>query len=69
MAMKHLDRLMHSEALRTTVLSRLVVGAVFLSEGIQKFLEPAMLLGSNFLLIIGAEPWSRDGEIERRKRP
>jgi len=29
----------------------------------------AMLLGSIFLLIAGAGPWSLDGEIERRKRP
>lgn len=29
----------------------------------------AMLLGSIFLLIVGAGPWSLDAEIERRKRP
>jgi uncharacterized membrane protein YphA (DoxX/SURF4 family) len=159
--MKPLDRLMRSDAPRATVLIRLLVGGVFLSEGIQKFLEPAslgagrfakigipwpevsgpcvgvvelvcgtwilaglatrlaavpliinmvvaivstkipillgygfwgfslrqlssygfwsmaheartdfaMLLGSIFLLIAGAGPWSLDGEIERRKRP
>ncbi len=34
-------RLLESEAPRAVVLIRLMVGAVFFSEGIQKFLEPA----------------------------
>jgi putative oxidoreductase len=29
----------------------------------------AMLLGSTFLLIVRAGPWSLDGKIERRARP
>lgn len=36
-----LDRLLASHAPASTFLIRLVVGGVFLSEGIQKFLEPA----------------------------
>ena len=158
--MKLAKELMRSNAPRATILIRMMVGCVFLSEGIQKFLEPAargagrfakigipwpeasgpfvggmeivcsilllagfatrfaaipliltmagallstkipillghgfwgfnlrelstygfwsmaheartdfaMLLGSIFLLIVGAGPWSLDGEISRRKR-
>jgi putative oxidoreductase len=36
-----LDRLLDSSAPASTLLIRLMVGGVFLSEGIQKFLEPA----------------------------
>jgi uncharacterized membrane protein YphA (DoxX/SURF4 family) len=36
-----LDRLLASSAPTATILIRLMVGGVFLSEGIQKFLEPA----------------------------
>ncbi len=36
-----LDRLLMSTAPAATILIRLAVGAVFLSEGIQKFLDPA----------------------------
>lgn len=36
-----LDRLLASHAPASTLLIRLMVGCVFLSEGIQKFLEPA----------------------------
>ena len=36
-----LDRLLGSNAPASTLLIRLMVGGVFLSEGIQKFLEPA----------------------------
>ena len=35
------DRLLRSEAPRATILIRLLVGGVFLSEGIQKFVDPA----------------------------
>lgn len=37
-----LDRLLDSKAPAATLLIRLMVGAVFLSEGIQKFLDPAV---------------------------
>ncbi|MEE8240472.1 MAG: DoxX family protein [Nitrospirales bacterium] len=35
-----LQRLLHSDTTRSLVLIRLMVGAVFLSEGIQKFVFP-----------------------------
>ncbi len=38
---RSLDRLVTTNAPAATVLIRLMVGGVFLSEGIQKFLEPA----------------------------
>lgn len=53
--MKTLDRLMHTNAPRATVLIRLMVGAVFLSEGIQKFLEPASRGAGRFASI--GIPW------------
>lgn len=37
------DRLLHSDAPAATLLIRVMVGAVFLSEGIQKFLFPGEL--------------------------
>lgn len=37
-----LDRLLASKAPAATILIRLMVGGVFLSEGIQKFLEPTV---------------------------
>ncbi|WP_395807962.1 DoxX family protein [Archangium minus] len=37
------DRLLHSDAPPATLLIRVMVGAVFLSEGIQKFLFPGEL--------------------------
>jgi putative oxidoreductase len=37
-----LNRIMQTDTSRTTILIRLVVGAVFLSEGIQKFLFPVL---------------------------
>lgn len=53
--MKPLDHLMRSDAPRATVLIRLMVGGVFLSEGIQKFLEPASLGAGRFAKI--GIPW------------
>lgn len=35
-----LQKIIHTDNARTTILIRLIVGAVFLSEGIQKFLFP-----------------------------
>lgn len=35
-------KLIHTDNSKTTILIRLIVGAVFLSEGIQKFLFPAI---------------------------
>lgn len=35
-------RIIHTDNSKTTVIIRLIVGAVFLSEGIQKFLFPAI---------------------------
>ena len=45
------DRLVASHAPRSVVLIRLAVGAVFLSEGIQKFLYPAELAAGRFTRI------------------
>ena len=65
-------RLISTEAPASVILIRLMVEAIFLSEGIQKFLYPAweaahaartdwaMLLGSLFLLIRGGGKWSAD---------
>jgi uncharacterized membrane protein YphA (DoxX/SURF4 family) len=38
--MRALDKLLHTQAPRATLLIRLAVGSVFFSEGIQKFLYP-----------------------------
>lgn len=46
-----LERLLHSDGPRATALIRLMVGAVFLSEGIQKFLAPAELGAGRFAKI------------------
>jgi uncharacterized membrane protein YphA (DoxX/SURF4 family) len=54
-AMTLLDRLTRSDAPRTTALIRLMVGGIFLSEGIQKFLEPT-LRGAGRFARIGI-PW------------
>ena len=35
-------RFIHTNSSKTTILIRVMVGAVFLSEGIQKFIYPAM---------------------------
>jgi putative oxidoreductase len=53
--MKLLDRLMRSNAPRATLLIRLVVGCIFLSEGIQKFLYPASQGAGRFARI--GIPW------------
>jgi putative oxidoreductase len=45
------NRLFSTNAPRATILIRLLVGAVFLSEGIQKFLFPATLGVGRFLKI------------------
>jgi len=44
-------RLIGSDALATVILIRLMIGAVFLSEGIQKFLFPDQLGAGRFLKI------------------
>ena len=49
--MSWLHRVVHSEAPRATLLIRLLVGCVFLSEGIQKFLYPQALGVGRFLKI------------------
>jgi putative oxidoreductase len=49
------DRILMSAAPRATVLIRLMVGGVFLSEGIQKFLEPAVSGAGRFAKI--GIPW------------
>jgi len=54
-AVRLLHRLLRSDALRSTLLIRLIVGGVFVSEGIQKFLEPATL-GVGCFATIGI-PW------------
>lgn len=43
-----LRKIMHTDNAKTTILIRLIVGAVFLSEGIQKFLFPATLGSGRF---------------------
>ncbi|GAA4147454.1 DoxX family protein [Sphingobacterium kyonggiense] len=37
-----LKKIIHTDNSKTTIIIRLIVGAVFLSEGIQKFLFPAL---------------------------
>lgn len=49
--MTALARLRSSTAPKATILIRLMVGGVFLSEGIQKFLYPATLGSGRFLKI------------------
>jgi len=46
-----LQRLLSSDAPRSTILVRILVGSVFLSEGIQKFLFPAALGVGRFIKI------------------
>lgn len=50
--LKLFDRILASDAPKATVLVRLVVGLVFMSEGIQKFLYPGKL-GAGRLAMIG----------------
>jgi len=52
---RSLERLLSSSAPAATILIRLTVGAVFLSEGIQKFLDPAALGAGRFARI--GIPW------------
>ena len=49
--MKALDKLARTHAPSATVLIRLLVGLVFLSEGIQKFLYPEQLGTGRFAMI------------------
>jgi putative oxidoreductase len=49
--MSLLQRIVHSDAPRATGLVRLLVGCVFLSEGIQKFLFPQALGVGRFIKI------------------
>jgi uncharacterized membrane protein YphA (DoxX/SURF4 family) len=49
--MNLIHRIVHTDAPRATVLVRLLVGLVFLSEGIQKFLFPQALGIGRFLKI------------------
>src|SRR5690606_32366573 len=39
---KMINKILHTDTSKTTILIRLMVGVVFLSEGIQKFLFPAL---------------------------
>ena len=41
-------KIIHTQNSKTTILIRLIAGAVFLSEGIQKFLFPALRGGGRF---------------------
>lgn len=36
------EKIIHTDNSKTTIIIRLIVGVVFLSEGIQKFLFPAI---------------------------
>lgn len=49
--MNAVERLTQSRAPAATILIRVMVGAVFLSEGIQKFLDPVALGSGRFLKI------------------
>jgi uncharacterized membrane protein YphA (DoxX/SURF4 family) len=44
-------KLIHTDSSQTTIIIRLIVGAVFLSEGIQKFLFPAIRGAGRFEII------------------
>lgn len=46
--MKNFDKIISTDRSKTTILIRLFVGAVFLSEGIQKFLFPDVLGAGRF---------------------
>ncbi|MFP4622462.1 MAG: DoxX family protein, partial [Bacteroidales bacterium] len=41
-------KIIHTDPSRAIIIIRLMVGAVFLSEGIQKFIYPAMRGGGRF---------------------
>lgn len=51
-----LKQIFDTDGSKTTILIRLMVGAVFLSEGIQKFLFPDTLGGGRFVKIGLPEP-------------
>jgi putative oxidoreductase len=53
--MKHLRKMLDTEAPAATLLVRLSVGTVFLSEGLQKFIYPAELGAGRFARI--GIPW------------
>ncbi|WP_438018086.1 DoxX family protein [Sorangium sp. So ce315] len=53
--MKHLRKMLETEAPAATLLVRLSVGTVFLSEGLQKFIYPAELGAGRFVKI--GIPW------------
>jgi uncharacterized membrane protein YphA (DoxX/SURF4 family) len=75
----------HEPAPPAVILVRALVGGVFLSEGIQKFLFPAargfwaaaheartdycMLLGSIFLVAVGGGRWSLDARAVGSRAP
>lgn len=46
-----LKKIVHTDSAKTTIIIRLMVGAVFLSEGIQKFLFPDKLGSGRFAKI------------------
>lgn len=52
-----LRRLLLTNAPAANALIRLMVGGIFLSEGIKKFF---------FLLITGAGPWSADAKLSKK---
>ena len=68
--MNLLNQVTPSQAPNAVLLIRLMVGAVFLSEGIQKFLFPADVGAGRFakigLLIVGAGAWSLDARLRRK---
>jgi putative oxidoreductase len=49
--MEKFQRMLHTSAPASTILIRIIVGGVFLSEGIQKFLFPEALGAGRFLKI------------------
>lgn len=72
--MNPLDRTLASDAPKATLLVRLMSGAVFLLEGLQKFLQPALRgpgrfekMGFHIPSSLGAGPWSLDRRIARRR--
>ncbi|MHC0441692.1 DoxX family protein [Flavobacterium sp. 3-210] len=50
------EKIIHTDKSKTTLLIRLMVGTVFLSEGIQKFLFPSLLGAGRFEKIGLPEP-------------
>jgi len=68
-----LPKIVATRAPRAIILIRLAVGAVFLSEGIQKFLFPGEPRGPDRLVdapgFAGASPWSLDWLLRSRSAP